>query len=242
MIKVVIAAADSAQRTALKEVLLRNDSVTLSGVTDSGSELLTLLSSQAPDVLLIGQALADCSGVQIIARLRGTDFLQPDAVFALSSGGTDGFQILLNAMAYRDEEEAHIPAPELTLCQTDWKGPVPYRRLIADFLFALGIPANVKGYRYLMWSLEQIRQDPELLNLLTKALYPMVARHFRTKDAAAERAMRHTISTSFHLGDQAVWAAYFPSCAHGKKPTNGEFLARTHEALRLMAEQVSVSD
>ncbi|MCD7920416.1 MAG: hypothetical protein LUG45_10230 [Clostridiales bacterium] len=242
MIKVIIAAADSVQRRALKETLLQNDSLTLSAVTDCGSELLALLDGQPPDILLVGQELADRSGLQMLSELRGTAFLQPDVVFAFSGGGTGSFQILLNAMECPPDRESHLAAPGLALYQADQMGPVPYRRLVADFLFALGIPANVKGYRYLMWSLEQIRQDPELLNLLTKALYPMVGRQFRTKDGAAERAMRHTIGTAFCQGDQTVWASYFPSCVHGRKPTNGEFLAGAHEALRQMEGRANASD
>ncbi|MCD8142625.1 MAG: hypothetical protein LUD83_05025 [Clostridiales bacterium] len=242
MITVIIAAADSAQRNALESLLLQNESIALSAVTDSGRELLNLLDSQPPDVLLVGQELADRSGVQMLSELRGTPFLRPDAVFAFCGGGTGSFQILLNAMEQPPAEELNLAAPGLAVHPADWWGPVPYRRLIADFLFALGIPANVKGYRYLMWSLEQIRQDPELLNLLTKALYPMVGRQFKTKDGAAERAMRHTISTAFRHGDHAVWGSYFPSCVHGKKPTNGEFLSGAHEALQKMAERTNTSD
>ncbi len=242
MIKVMIAAADSAQRRTLEEMLLRDEAVALSAVTDSGNELLELLDSQAPDILLVGQELTDRSGLQMLSELRGTSFLRPDVVFAFSGGGTGSYQILLNAMEQSWGGETRRAAPGLALRQADRWEPAPYQRLAADFLFALGIPANVKGYRYLMWSLEQIRRDPELLNLLTKALYPMVGRRFKTKDGAAERAMRHTIGTAFRYGDQTVWASYFPSCAHGRKPTNGEFLAGAHEALRLMAERANTSD
>ncbi|MCD8085720.1 MAG: hypothetical protein LUF28_05250 [Clostridiales bacterium] len=242
MLNVIIAAADSAQRRALEELLLQNETIALSAVTDSGGELLALLNRQMPDILLVGQEMADRSGAELISALRGTPFLRPDALFAFSGGAAGSFQILLNAMACRPGRDLHLAPPELTLCLPDGRGPVSYRRMAADFLFSLGIPANVKGYRYLMWSLEQIRRDPELLNLLTKALYPMIGRRFKTKDGAAERAMRNTISTAFRQGDQTVWASYFPSCARGKKPTNGEFLAGAHEVLGRMAEVSRASE
>ncbi|MCD7918081.1 MAG: hypothetical protein LUF84_06490 [Clostridiales bacterium] len=240
MLNVIIAAADSAQRRALEE-LLQNESIALSAVTDSGGELLALLSRQMPDILLVGQELADRSGAELISALRGTPFLNPDASFVFSGGGAGSFQILLNAMAHQPGREMQLAPPELALCPTDVRGPVSYQQLVAEFLFSLGIPANVKGYRYLIWSLEQVQRDPELLNLLTKALYPMIGRRFKTKDGAAERAMRHTISTAFRQGNQTVWASYFPSCARGKKPTNGEFLAGAHEALGRMAEMARAS-
>lgn len=70
MLNVIIAAADSAQRRALEE-LLQNESIALSAVTDSGGELLALLSRQMPDILLVGQELADRSGAELISALRG---------------------------------------------------------------------------------------------------------------------------------------------------------------------------
>lgn len=235
MIKVMIATLDGAQRRTLEGLMLQNKAVELSAVTDSSWELLELLGGQMPDVLLMGQELIDCSDLGVLAELRKTPLLCPEAVFAFAGKDTGKLRSVLDAMDRRPDDEVTPVAPVPTVCQAGGEDPMAYQRLIADFLFALGIPANVKGYRYLMWSLEQIRREPELLNLLTKALYPMVGRRFKTKDGAAERAMRNTISTAYERGDQRVWASYFPTSARGRKPTNGEFLAGANEALRLLA-------
>lgn len=251
MQKVMIAGSRSAWRKSLESILSQNQEFQLSAVTDSGWELLELLAGQTPDILLMELELNDRSGVEVLSELRKHPELRPGVIFAYSGIGTEQFEQFLStlgaaAMLRTSDTPAQITAQlacySNPLAEQEKRArPLIYQRLISELLFTLGIPANVKGYRYLAWSLEQIDQDPELLNLLTKALYPMIGRRFHTNARAAERAMRHAIELACERGDPETWEACFPVSIKGKKPTNGEFLAGLTEALRLAYREQAAS-
>lgn len=244
---IIIAAARSAWRQSLETALAQNREFQMTAVTDSGWELLELLSGQTPDILLMELELADRSGVEVLAELRRHPELRPGTILACSGVGTAQFERLLSelgaAATILSSDTPSRIASQLArrsnhLAEQERRArPLLYQRLISETLFALGIPANMKGYRYLTWALAQIDREPELLNLLTKALYPMIARRFNVKHPSVERAMRHAIEAAYARSDHTVWEACFPSAKLGKKPTVGEFLAGVTEALRLAYDE-----
>lgn len=98
---------------------------------------------------------------------------------------------------------------------------------ISKILIKLGIPASIKGYRYLREALKLAIEDPEIMNAVTKSLYPKVAECFDTTANRAERAIRHAIEVSVDRGDKKLLNKYFTysSNTSKKKPTNSEFIA-----------------
>jgi two-component system response regulator (stage 0 sporulation protein A) len=96
-----------------------------------------------------------------------------------------------------------------------------------DILLTIGVPASIKGYKFLIFAVEESRKRPELLDSITKALYPAVAERYITTASKAERAMRHAIDVAASKGG-------FPKLngilgidifTKNDKPTNGEFIA-----------------
>lgn len=99
----------------------------------------------------------------------------------------------------------------------------------------LGIPANLKGYRYLQVGIQLVLEEPELIDHMTKAFYPKVARICNTTTPRAERAIRHAIEYVYENTDPEVPAEYFGNTmnASSGKLTNSQFIAGVVEYIKM---------
>ncbi|MBQ4542998.1 MAG: sporulation initiation factor Spo0A C-terminal domain-containing protein, partial [Clostridia bacterium] len=97
------------------------------------------------------------------------------------------------------------------------------------------VPAHIKGYQYLRESILMVLNDRDLLNGITKQLYPSVAKKYNTSSSRVERAIRHAIEVAWNRGDTDTLNGIFGftiNQAKGK-PTNSEFIAMISDNLRL---------
>ena len=121
-------------------------------------------------------------------------------------------------------------------------GPQPdqsleLKNLVTSVIHEIGVPAHIKGYQYLREAIIITVQDMDVINAVTKVLYPEVARRFGTTASRVERAIRHAIEVAWDRGDLETLQKYFGytvSNAKGK-PTNSEFIAMIAD--RLVLEQ-----
>ena len=106
---------------------------------------------------------------------------------------------------------------------------------ITEILHQIGVPAHIKGYHYLRNSIMKSVNNPEIINAVTKELYPYVARNFKTTSSRVERAIRHAIEVAWDRGDLDILSSYFGYTIHSLKgkPTNSEFIAMISDRLRL---------
>ncbi len=106
---------------------------------------------------------------------------------------------------------------------------------ITDILHQIGVPAHIKGYHYLRDSIMMSVNQPEIINAVTKELYPSVAKKYNTTPSRVERAIRHAIEVAWDRGDVDVLNSYFGYTIHNGrgKPTNSEFIAMISDRLRL---------
>lgn len=210
MFTVVIAGAASPRRAELERTLRAQGALPVTA--ESRGELFLILQSCRPSLLLLEEG---DRARELLLLLRERPALSP-RLTALYSGdaGADG------------EPPRLVPLPGR-------KAEEPPERRIGELLFSLGMSANQKGYRYLVWALLRVQEDPSQLSLLTKSLYTDAAKHFRSTQGAVERAMRNAILNAYRRGDRALWQRYFPRRDQSKAPTNGELLAGLYEILRL---------
>ncbi len=99
----------------------------------------------------------------------------------------------------------------------------------------VGVPAHIKGYQYLRDAIMMAVQDMDVINAITKVLYPTVARHYDTTSSRVERAIRHAIEVAWDRGDVETLQKFFGytvSQTKGK-PTNSEFISMLADKLRL---------
>ena len=99
----------------------------------------------------------------------------------------------------------------------------------------MGVPAHIKGYQYLREAIIMVVNDIEVINQITKSLYPQIAQKFGTTPSRVERAIRHAIEVAWGRGEVDLMEnifGYTVSAAKGK-PTNSEFIAMIADKLRL---------
>lgn len=107
--------------------------------------------------------------------------------------------------------------------------------LVTNVIHEVGVPAHIKGYQYLREAIIMVVNDIDVINQITKSLYPKIADKFTTTPSRVERAIRHAIEVAWGRGQQDVVEnifGYTISAAKGK-PTNSEFIAMIADKLRL---------
>lgn len=113
--------------------------------------------------------------------------------------------------------------------------------VVTEIIHQIGVPAHIKGYHYLREAILLAVNDPDIINSVTKQLYPSVAKRFSTTSSRVERAIRHAIEVAWDRGDVDVLTSYFGYTIHNTKgkPTNSEFIAMISDKLRLKIKQES---
>lgn len=106
---------------------------------------------------------------------------------------------------------------------------------ITRIMLDIGVPAHLKGYHYLRDAILMSGRDMEVASSVTKLLYPVIARHFKTTDQKVERAIRNAIEVSWVRGNVDTFTELFGySIESGKsRPTNSEYIARIADKIRL---------
>ena len=106
---------------------------------------------------------------------------------------------------------------------------------ITEILHEIGVPAHIKGYQYLREAIMLTVEDMDVINAVTKVLYPEVARKFGTTPSRVERAIRHAIEVAWDRGDVETLQRFFGYTVSGikGKPTNSEFIAMIADHLAL---------
>lgn len=106
---------------------------------------------------------------------------------------------------------------------------------VTDMIHEIGVPAHIKGYQYLREAIMMAVEDIDMLNSITKILYPTIAKKFQTTPSRVERAIRHAIEVAWSRGRMETLDALFGYTVNtGKgKPTNSEFIALIADRIRL---------
>lgn len=112
---------------------------------------------------------------------------------------------------------------------------------VTEILHQIGVPAHIKGYHYLRDSIIMAIENPNIINAVTKRLYPSVAEQYNTTSSRVERAIRHAIEVAWDRGDVDVLNSYFGYTIHNTrgKPTNSEFIAMIADKLCLQMASAS---
>lgn len=120
------------------------------------------------------------------------------------------------------------------------RGEKDLEYVITDVIHQIGVPAHIKGYTYLREAISLSITNPDIINSVTKQLYPSVAKKFASTSSRVERAIRHAIEVAWDRGDVDILNSYFGYTIHNGrgKPTNSEFIAMISDKLRLRMKAV----
>lgn len=119
--------------------------------------------------------------------------------------------------------------------ETEEESPVALERLVTSIIHEVGVPAHIKGYQYVREAIILAVQDMDVINAITKVLYPQVAKTFATTPSRVERAIRHAIEVAWDRGDLETLQRFFGYTVSNTKgkPTNSEFIALIADKLQL---------
>ena len=228
----------------------------LVGASGDGQEALEMTARLRPDVLLLELVLPKLDGLELLRRLpeTGADcrvivlsgFVNSKVVAECSSLGADYFlpkpcdvQALLARVRQlargRERTEADAAGVDCRALAAAPRQEADLEAVVTDIIHEIGVPAHIKGYQYLREAIILTIHDMDMINAVTKVLYPEVAKRFGTTPSRVERAIRHAIEVAWDRGDIEVLQKYFGYTVSGVKgkPTNSEFIALIADKLQL---------
>ena len=165
--------------------------------------------------------------VQILTDLMKTN-KEFQIMITVPAAGTDASELTA-------QEEKPLEASGQTQAQKSGQTPRSLEKDVTDMIHEIGVPAHIKGYQYLREAIMMSVQDIEMLNSITKILYPTIAKKYQTTPSRVERAIRHAIEVAWSRGRMETLDALFGYTINtGKgKPTNSEFIALIADKIRL---------
>ena len=236
--KVLLVDAGEESRTLMREELEKSGEFSVELARD-GSEALKKASENRPDLLVMDVMLSGMDGISVLRQLQKqgdapmtifiSAFISERMLAEISELGAAYFllkpfepSILLDKL-----RGLFLAAPQAA--------PSSLKTRVTSVIHEIGVPAHIKGYQYLREAIMITVKDMDVINAVTKVLYPEVAKRYATTPSRVERAIRHAIEVAWDRGDLETLQKYFGytvSNAKGK-PTNSEFIAMIADRLTL---------
>ena len=239
---------------SLSTALQRTERFNLVGTACDGEQAMQLLEERKPDILVLDLMLAKKDGLSILKSMAGWE--RRPAVVATSGFMTDyvasaaaGLGVAYLILKPCDMEALVDRLEEL---RGDTGRSIPIRRapgqsieaLVTGIIHEIGVPAHIKGYQYLREAIIIAVGDMDVINAITKVLYPQVAKTFQTTPSRVERAIRHAIEVAWDRGDLDTLQRFFGYTVSNTKgkPTNSEFIALIADKLQLQLKSSEVAN
>lgn len=261
MEKLNIAIADDNERMLrlLADIVESDEELSVVGTARDGEEAYQVIQEKEPDVVLLDIVMPKLDGLGVLERINRDRTLKKHPAFIMISAigqeritenafdlGADYYimkpfdnDMVINRIkkvknrtlgvkglesrkvnAYEKLEEEEEPNLEAD---------------VTEIIHEIGVPAHIKGYQYLRDAIIMSVNDMDMLNSITKILYPTIAKKYQTTSSRVERAIRHAIEVAWSRGKMDTIDEMFGYTIHnGKgKPTNSEFIALITDRIRL---------
>ncbi len=222
-----------------------------------GLKMLDMMKQEEPDLVLMDLFMPHLDAIGVVRSIEHLALKKKPLFFVRSSfsSPTLEYELMSNGVSYFAVEPFRMQdlanrMLELSGLHNSVKAPVqesvtdrlPSMEIrVTEILHQIGVPAHIKGYHYLRDSIIMAIETPEIINAVTKQLYPSVAKRYETTSSRVERAIRHAIEVAWDRGDVDVLNSYFGYTIHNTrgKPTNSEFIAMISDKLRLQMRTAS---
>jgi len=261
--KLTCAIADDNERMLqlLEDVLHTDEEIQVVGKAHNGEEILNVIKEKEPDVVLLDIIMPKLDGLTVMEKAnQDTAITKKPAFIVITAVGQEGItedafslgayyyimkpfdnNTLLNRIKYVKTNMGRHPAVNNKSSQTPKSNSriedvkVSLEADVTDMLHDIGIPAHIKGYQYLRAAIMMAVEDMDMLNCITKVLYPTIAKNFQTTSSRVERAIRHAIEVAWSREQIDILDSLFGyTVSNGKgKPTNSEFIALIADKIRL---------
>lgn len=248
----ILIAEDSAEFTSEQSDVFEEHNLEPKFCEKDGEKVIEEIKTFKPDIVLMDMFMSNLDGVGVMRTAKKND-ITGKPVFVIISNFDSSMlerEALSAGAAYyvikpfRTSDLLERISDLMTCCENENKNTVcgeiysfdrELEITITDILHQIGVPAHIKGYHYLRDSIMMAVKHPEIINAVTKELYPSVAKKYETTSSRVERAIRHAIEVAWDRGDVDVLNSYFGYTIHNSrgKPTNSEFIAMISDRLRL---------
>lgn len=233
--KIILADENVETMTVLKDNLT-NEGFDVVATTKDGEQLISLIQDKQPDVVVMDIVLEKCDGFKVLENFSNS----PIKFVVQSSLSIDGFinkAISLGAKYYcikpfnsatlveRIQDVVSTKAQSNLVFNSKASNQIEEK--ITNIFITVGIPAHIKGYQFLREAIKLAIANPEIINSITKKLYPTIAEKYETSSSKVERAIRHAIEVAWSRGKIENINNLFGIKVYSsnEKPTNGEFIA-----------------
>ena len=263
-IRVLIADDNIEFAMTLHGYLEKEEEMEVVGMAKDGNEAYTMILEKQPDVVLLDVIMPHLDGLGVLEKLGTTQLDKMPLCIMLSAVGQDKitqkainlgaeyyivkpFDISLLIKRIKDFKyyqpgsvkgnfaSREIKQQYIEIAPEGKKDEGNLEALVTNVIHEVGVPAHIKGYQYLREAIMMVVNDIDIINQITKQLYPEIAEKYKTTPSRVERAIRHAIEVAWGRGQADVVEnifGYTVSASKGK-PTNSEFIAMIADKLRI---------
>ena len=246
--------ADSTEEfcTALSSSLQRAGGFGICGMASDGEQAIRQILEKKPDILVLDLMLAKQDGISVLKAISNMErrpvtlatsgFVTEYVANAVANLGVRYLMLKpcdMSAVVERLEEIRGGENQRLFSGRRQDKTSI--ESMVTGIIHEIGVPAHIKGYQYLREAIIIAVGDMDVINAITKVLYPQVAKTFQTTPSRVERAIRHAIEVAWDRGDLDTLQRFFGYTVSNTKgkPTNSEFIALIADKLQLQLKSSS---
>ena len=240
--RILLADDDAQLLREMKEYFTSSPDYEVIGTANTGKDAIRLFNSLHPDALILDMLMPLGDGLTVLENIEkhACKIIAVSGVseerYAQSalSSGADYFLLKPFLMEELDKKVKNTrPRPLVKSYNAIKRSGLEQR--ITEIFMTVGIPAHIKGYQFLREAIKMAIDAPEIINSITKRLYPDVADHFQTSPSKVERAIRHAIEVAWNKGKIENINSLFGVKVYSsnEKPTNGEFIALVADKMML---------
>lgn len=248
-IKTLIADSSEEFGESLRQALERAGICEVAAVVQDGTRAMELLRELSPDVLVMDLTLPGMDGLRVLREaaalekrpmtLATCSFLTD---YVAQLGAELGVQYFLRKPCEASAVAAHVAemVESGRRSQSERRQEINVEAMVTSIIHEIGVPAHIKGYQYLREAIMIAVRDMDVINAITKVLYPQVAKTFSTTPSRVERAIRHAIEVAWDRGDLETLQSFFGYTVSNTKgkPTNSEFIALIADKLQLQIKDM----
>lgn len=257
-ISVVIADDNERIINLFEEILSEDKEIDIVGIADNGMDAVELIKDRKPDVVLLDLIMPKLDGLGVMEKIRYDNSIKNSPAFIVVTAiGQEGIteqafelgasyyimkpfdnNVILSRIKQVRKDVHSKLVDQYRVTSYENKEAYLARNLetdVTNIIHEIGVPAHIKGYQYLRDAIMMSVNDGEMLNSITKLLYPSIAKKHKTTPSRVERAIRHAIEVAWSRGKMDTIDDLFGyTVSNGKgKPTNSEFVALIADKIRL---------
>ena len=240
--------------STLTAALKRADGFQVLGTANDGEHAIRLVTERKPDVLVLDLMLAKQDGLSVLKAISNMDrkpitlatsrFVTDYVASAAANLGVRYLMLKPCDMGTLVERLQEIQGGADQKASATRRNPTSIESMVTSIIHEIGVPAHIKGYQYLREAIIIAVNDMDVINAITKVLYPQVAKTFQTTPSRVERAIRHAIEVAWDRGDLDTLQRFFGYTVSNTKgkPTNSEFIALIADKLQLQLKGTQVAN